>query len=157
MITMNELMVGDQAPDFTLKDQDEKEVTLSSFRGKKHMVLAFYPLDWSPVCTKENICFTRDLSRFEDNDTAVLGISVDSTWSHKAWKESLGLKHTLLSDMNREACRSYGLFLEKANISKRATVIVDKEGKIRFYKVHDIKTQRDDEEILKVLGELKRG
>ncbi|MEK7871460.1 MAG: peroxiredoxin [Nitrospirota bacterium] len=157
MTTMNELRVGDQAPDFTLKDQDEKEVTLSSFRGKKHMVLAFYPLDWSPVCTKENVCFTRDQPRFEDNDTAVLGISIDSTWSHKAWKESLGLKHTLLSDMNREVCKSYGLYLEKPNISKRATVIVDKEGKIRFYKVQDIKTQRDNEEILKVLADLKKG
>lgn len=157
MITMNELRVGDIAPDFTLKDQDEKDVTLSSFRGKKSVLLAFYPLDWSPVCTKENVCFTKDLSRFEDNDTAVLGISVDSTWSHKAWRESLSLKHTLLSDMNREVCKSYGLYLEKPNISKRATVIVDKDGKIRFYKVHEIKTQRDDEEILKILKDLKGG
>lgn len=157
MITMNELRVGDIAPDFTLKDQDEKDVTLSSFRRKKNVLLAFYPLDWSPVCTKENVCFTKDLSRFEDNDTAVLGISVDSTWSHKAWRESLGLKHTLLSDMNREACKSYGLYLEKPNISKRATVIVDKGGNMRFYKVHEIKTQRDDEEILKVLEGLKSG
>lgn len=155
MIAMNELKVGDIAPDFTLKDQDEKDVTLSSLKGKKNVLLAFYPLDWSPVCTKENLCFTKDLSRFEGNDTIVLGISVDSTWSHKAWAESLGLKHTLLSDMSREVCRSYGLYLEKPNISKRATVIVDKEGKIRFYRVHEIKTQRDDEEILAVLKELK--
>ena len=155
MVTMNELRVGDLAPDFTLKDQDEKDVTLSSFKGKKNVLLAFYPLDWSPVCTKENVCLTKDLSRFEDKNTVVLGISIDSTWSHRAWAESLGLKHRLLSDMNREVCRNYGLFLEKPNISKRASVIVDQEGKIRFYKVQEIKTQRDDEDILKVLNELE--
>lgn len=157
MITTTELKVGDMAPDFTLKDQDEKDITLSSFRGRKNVVLAFYPLDWSPVCTKENLCLSKDLSRFDDNNTIVCGISVDSTWSHKAWAGSLGLKHRLLSDMNRDVCRLYALYLEKANISKRATVIIDKEGRVRFYKVHDIKTQRDDEEILKVLNELKGG
>lgn len=121
-----EIEVGDEAPDFILKDQDQKEVKLSDFRGKKNVVLAFYPLDWSPVCTNENKCFTNDLPKFQDTDTEVFGISIDSTWSHKAWADALGLKHRLLSDMKRDAVKNYGLFLEDANIGKRATVIVDK-------------------------------
>lgn len=152
-----EIEVGDEAPDFVLKDQDQKEVKLSDFRGKKNVVLAFYPLDWSPVCTNENKCFTNDLPKFEDIDTEVFGISIDSTWSHKAWADALGLKHRLLSDMKRDAVKNYGLFLEDANIGKRATVIVDKKGKVRYKKVQEILTARDNNDILKALQTVKNG
>ena len=152
---MNEIQPGVEAPDFTLPDQDQNPVTMSSFRGKKNLMLAFYPLDWSPVCTNENVCFTQDLSRFEAIDTKVLAISVDSPYSHKAWAEKLGLKHTLLSDMKREVCKKYGLYLEEKNIAKRATVIVDKQGIVRYVKVQEITTPRDDQEILEVLTKLK--
>ena len=87
-----EIKVGDMAPDFTLKDQDQKEVSLSSFRGKKNVVLAFYPLDWSPVCTGENKCLTDDFPKFDGLNSVVLGISTDSFFSHKAWADALGLK-----------------------------------------------------------------
>ena len=90
------IKVGDMAPDFTLKDQDQKDVTLSSFRGRKNVVLAFYPLDWSPVCTGENKCLTDDFPKFEGLNTVVLGISTDSFFSHKAWADALGLKKTNL-------------------------------------------------------------
>ncbi|MCG3117407.1 MAG: peroxiredoxin [Candidatus Manganitrophus sp.] len=152
-----EIEVGDEAPDFILKDQDQKEVKLSDFRGKKNVVLAFYPLDWSPVCTNENKCFTNDLPKFQDTDTEVFGISIDSTWSHKAWADALGLKHRLLSDMKRDAVKNYGLFLEDANIGKRATVIVDKKGKVRYKKVQEILTARDNNDILKALETVKNG
>lgn len=152
-----EIEVGDEAPDFVLKDQDQKEVKLSDFRGKKNVVLAFYPLDWSPVCTNENKCFTNDLPKFQDTDTEVFGISIDSTWSHKAWADALGLKHRLLSDMKRDAVKNYGLFLEDANIGKRATVIVDKKGKVRYKKVQEILTARDNNDILKALETVKNG
>jgi len=152
-----EIEVGEEAPDFVLKDQDQKEVKLSDFRGKKNVVLAFYPLDWSPVCTNENKCFTNDLPKFQDADTEVFGISIDSTWSHKAWADALGLKHRLLSDMKREAVQKYGLYLEDANIGKRATVIVDKNGKVRYKKVQEILTARDNNEILKALETVKKG
>ncbi|NKE72634.1 peroxiredoxin [Candidatus Manganitrophus noduliformans] len=152
-----EIEVGDEAPDFILKDQDQKEVKLSDFRGKKNVVLAFYPLDWSPVCTNENKCFTNDLPKFQDTDTEVFGISIDSTWSHKAWADALGLKHRLLSDMKRDAVKNYGLYLEDANIGKRATVIVDKNGKVRYKKVQEILTARDNNDILKALETVKNG
>ncbi|HEY5600056.1 MAG TPA: peroxiredoxin [Candidatus Manganitrophaceae bacterium] len=150
-----EIEVGQAAPDFTLKDQDQKEVKLSDYRGKKNVVLAFYPLDWSPVCASENKCFTNDLPKFTGADTEVFGISIDSTWSHKAWADALGLKHRLLSDMKREAVKKYGLFLEEGNIGKRATVVVDKNGKVRYKKVQEILTARDNNEILKALQEIQ--
>ena len=147
----NEIEVGQAAPAFTLKDQDQKEVKLSDFRGQKNVVLAFYPLDWSPVCTNENKCITDDLSKFSDSNTEVLGVSIDSTWSHKAWADALGLKHRLLSDIKREAVQAYGLYIAEANIGKRATVIVDKAGIVRYKKVQEILTARDNNEILAAL------
>ena len=150
-----EIKVGDKAPDFTLEDQDKNAVTLSSFQGKKNVVLAFYPLDWSPVCTNENTCFSNDLPKFDHANAVVFGISTDSVWSHKAWKESLKLKHNLLSDIKRKVCQDYGLFIPEANINKSATVIVDKSGVVRYVKVQEILTARDDNEILKALEQLK--
>ncbi|KGA94404.1 peroxiredoxin [Leptospirillum ferriphilum] len=150
-----EIKVGDKAPDFTLEDQDKNPVTLSSFQGKKNVVLAFYPLDWSPVCTNENTCFSNDLPKFDHANAVVFGISTDSVWSHKAWKENLKLKHNLLSDIKRKVCQDYGLFIPEANINKRATVIVDKSGIVRYVKVQEILTARDDNEILKALEQLK--
>lgn len=149
-----EIKVGDAAPDFTLKNQDGNEVTLSGFKGQKNVVLAFYPLDWSPVCTNENKCLTDDFPSFSDANAELLGISTDSFFSHKAWADSLDLKHTLLADMHREVCKAYGLYFPDLNCSKRATVIVDKEGKVAYVKVQEIKTARDDQEILEALKAL---
>jgi peroxiredoxin len=150
-----EIKVGDTAPDFTLKDQDQKEVKLSDYRGKKNIVLAFYPLDWSPVCTTENKCLTDDFPSFQSSNAEVFGVSADSFFSHKAWADSLGLKHRLLADMHRTVSKSYGLYFEPLNCAKRATVIVDKHGKVAYVKVQEIKTARDDKEILAALSKLK--
>ena len=90
-----EIKVGDTAPDFTLKDQDQKDVKLSDFRGKKNVVLCFYPLDWSPVCQGENKCLTDDFPKFQGANAEVFGISCDSFFSHKAWADSLDLKHQI--------------------------------------------------------------
>jgi peroxiredoxin len=149
-----EIKVGDMAPDFTLKDQDQKDVKLSDFRGKKNVVLAFYPLDWSPVCTNENKCLTDDFPKFGQLDAEVFGISTDSFFSHKAWADSLSLKQRLLSDFNREVVKKYGLYFEPLNCGKRATVIVDKNGKVAYVKVQEIKVARDDKEILEALKKL---
>lgn len=149
-----EIKAGDTAPDFTLKDQDQKDVKLSDFRGKKNVVLAFYPLDWSPVCTGENKCLTDDMPDFQSSNAEIFGISTDSFFSHKAWADSLELKHRLLADMHRTVSKSYGLYFEALNCSKRATVIVDKSGKVAYVKVQEIKTARDDQEILAVLKKL---
>jgi peroxiredoxin len=149
-----EVKVGDTAPDFTLKDQDQKDVKLSEYRGKKNVVLAFYPLDWSPVCTGENKCLTDDFPSFQSSNAEVFGISADSFFSHKAWADSLELKHRLLADMHRTVSKAYGLYFEPLNCAKRATVIVDKNGKVAYVKVQEIKTARDDKEILGALKKL---
>jgi peroxiredoxin len=149
-----ETKVGDTAPDFTLKDQDQKEVKLSDYRGKKNIVLAFDPLDWSPVCTTENKCLTDDFPSFQSSNAEVFGVSADSFFSHKAWADSLGLKHRLLADMHRTVSKSYGLYFEPLNCAKRATVIVDKNGKVAYVTVQEIKTARDDKEILAALKQL---
>ena len=149
-----EIKVGDVAPDFTLKNQDGNEVSLASFKGQKNVVLAFYPLDWSPVCTNENKCLTDDFPSFSDANAELLGISADSFFSHKAWADSLDLKHTLLADMHREVCKAYGLYFPDLNCSKRATVIVGKDGKVAYVKVQEIKSARDDKEILDALKAL---
>ena len=149
-----EIKAGDTAPDFTLKDQDQKDVKLSDFHGKKNVVLAFYPLDWSPVCTGENKCLTDDFPKFNSANAEVFGVSADSFFSHKAWADSLGLKHRLLADMHRTVSKSYGLYFEPLNCSKRATVIVDKNGKVAYVKVQEIKVARDDKDILEALKKL---
>ena len=150
----HEVKVGDTAPDFTLKDQDQKDVKLSDYRGKKNVVLAFYPLDWSPVCTGENKCLTDDFPKFQSANAEVLGISTDSFFSHKAWAESLGLKHRLLADMHRTVSKAYGLYFDALNCSKRATVVVDKNGRVAYVKVQEIKSPRDDKDILEALKKL---
>ena len=92
--------VGAPAPEFSLKDQDQKEVKLSDFNGKKNVVLVFYPLDWSPVCTKEHVCIVNDKKQFEQLDAQVLGVSVDSVWSHKAYADKMGIHYPLLADFH---------------------------------------------------------
>ncbi|MBI3322245.1 MAG: redoxin domain-containing protein [Candidatus Omnitrophica bacterium] len=150
-MTVREIEVGDVAPDFSLKDQDGNPVTLSGFRGKKNVVLAFYPFDWSPVCTTENCAITSDLGKFSDKDTEIFGVSCDSHFSHKAWREKLALKHSLLSDQKRDVAKKYGLYLSDFNCSKRATVVVDKAGKVAYKKVQEIKVARDNQEILSAI------
>jgi peroxiredoxin len=150
-----EIKVGATAPDFSLKDQDQKDVKLSDYKGKKNVVLAFYPLDWSPVCTTENKCLNDDFPKFQSASTEVLGISRDSVYSHKAWQEALGLKHRLLSDMSGDVAKKYGMWLDDKFITKRATVVVDKQGTVQYVKVQEILTARDDNEILIALKSLK--
>ena len=93
------IAVGQPAPEFTLKDQSQKDVKLSDYRGK-NVVLVFYPLDFSPVCTNEHACFVNDMKQFEQLNAQVLGLSVDSVWSHKAFAEKMGIHYPLLADFN---------------------------------------------------------
>lgn len=146
--------VGDEAPDFTLPDQDNSEFTLSEFRGKRPVALLFYPLDWSPVCTQENACWTRSLAELEKH-AAVAAVSVDSLWSHRAFAKSLGLRHRLLSDMQRTVSRAYGLLIEPLNFCQRATVLVDRQGKVAWFKVQPNPSDaRDFDEVLEALKRL---
>ena len=151
------IAVGQPAPDFSLKDQNQQEVKLSSFKGKKNVVIVFYPLDWSPTCTKEHACFVNDLKRFEQLDAQVLGLSVDSTWSHKAWAEKMGIAYPLLADFHpRGAVASqFGAYLEERGITGRAIAIIDKAGKLAWIKQYDIPVVPDIEEVKQALAQMK--
>jgi peroxiredoxin len=92
------IAVGQAAPDFMLLNQDKKEVKLSDYAGKKNVVLVWYPLDWSPTCTNEHACIVNEMKPFEELDAEVLGVSVDSVWSHKAYADKMGIKYSLLAD-----------------------------------------------------------
>ena len=149
MPELNEL-----APDFTLPDQDGTERKLSEFRGK-NVLLAFYPFDFSPVCTTEFGCFEQDLSTLNHLNSQVLGISVDSKYSHKEFAGKLKLNFPLLSDFSKEACKLYGT-LRKEGFSDRAYFIIDKKGIIRFkYLMATPKDRLENEQLIKDLKSLK--
>ncbi|HEX9234360.1 MAG TPA: redoxin domain-containing protein [Candidatus Acidoferrum sp.] len=151
------IAVGQTAPDFTLKNQYDKEVELSDFKGKKNVVLMFYPLDWSPTCTQEHVCFVNDMKKFDTLDAEVLGISVDSAWSHKAYAEKMGIKYSLLADFQPRGAMAerYGVFLPDKGITGRAIVIVNKDGKVAWVKNYDIPVVPDVTEVASALQQVK--
>lgn len=126
------IAVGSSAPEFTLKDQDQKDVKLSDFKSKKNVVIVFYPLDWSPVCTNEHACFVNDMKNFEKLDAQVLGLSVDSVWSHKAWADKMGIRYPLLADFHPRGAvaEKFGVYLPEKGITGRAIAIIDRGGKV---------------------------
>ena len=128
------ISVGSQAPDFTLKTQDEQDWKLSDHKGK-NVVLLWYPLDWSPTCEGENCKISAE--PLPGGDTVVVGISRDSTWSHKAWKAAKGIRHELLADPKLDVTAQYDLIHPAKFISHRATVVVDKTGKVAFSAVQE--------------------
>lgn len=151
------IAVGQPAPDFALKDQSQKEVKLADFLGKRNIVLIFYPLDFSPVCTNEHACFVNDLKQFESLDAQVLGLSVDSAWAHKAFAEKMGIKYPLLADFHPRGAvaEKFGVYLADKGITGRAIAIIDKAGKIAWFKNYDIPVVPDMAEVSKALAAVK--
>jgi mycoredoxin-dependent peroxiredoxin len=151
------ITVGQMAPDFVLPNQDKKEVKLSDFAGKRNVVLVWYPLDWSPTCTNEHACFVNDMKQFETLDAEVLGVSVDSVWSHKAFAEKMGIKYSLLADFHPRGAMSqkYGVYLADKGITGRAIAIVNKAGKIAWFKNYDIPVVPDLKEVASALSQVK--
>jgi len=145
---------GQTAPEFTLKDQSMQEVKLADFRGKKNVVIIFYPLDWSPTCTQEHACVVNEMKRFEQLDAQVLGVSVDSAWSHKAYAEKMNIKYPLLADFHPRGAvgSAYGVYLAEKGITGRAIFIVGKDGKIAWAKNYDIPVVPDVDEVAKALS-----
>ena len=132
----HEIKVGDKALDFELPSTVGEKVKLSDQLGKGSVVLVFYPLDWSPVCTKE-LCTLQDgFTEFEELGVKVLAISVDSIFSHHAWAEKLGITFPLLSDFNREVVRLYDVIHEEIlglkGIAKRSVFVLDREGTVKY-------------------------
>jgi mycoredoxin-dependent peroxiredoxin len=136
--------VGDPAPDFDLAyfapvgdpaaqppKYEQKRVKLSDFKGKQNVVVAFFPAAFSPGCTSEMKQYQTAHGTFTDANTTILGVSVDSTWSNRAFREQLGVQFPILSDWKREAARQYGLLDENSGVARRATFVVDKGGIVR--------------------------
>jgi peroxiredoxin len=124
------LLIGDLAPDFSLPNQFGETITLSQFRGVKPVVLVFYPLSFSGICTGE-LCEIRDnFSKFESSDAELLAISVDSKFVQKVFAEHEGYKFSVLADFwpHGQVAKDYGVFLEEHGISNRATFVIDKDG-----------------------------
>ncbi len=139
------LKIGDQAPDFELNDETGKATKLSSFRGQ-NVVLFFYPLDFSGICTKELHEITSHKDRYEQAHAKVLGVSVDSRFTHAAFKRDENLAATLLADFHPkgQVAQLYGVYLEDKGIAKRGTFIIDKDGIIRGITVNNPGDARDE-------------
>ena len=130
--------VGSEAPDFTLRNQNNEEVTLSSFRGKRNVLVVFYPFAFSGICTGE-LCVVRDdIGSFQNDDVQVLAISVDHPFALKAWADAQGYDFPLLSDFwpHGAVAQAYGVFLEEKGLAVRGTFLVDKSGNIAFTEVN---------------------
>jgi peroxiredoxin len=124
---------GTKAPDFSLPDQDGNQVSLSDFAGRK-LVLVFYPLDFSPVCTDQLSIYQEVIGEIESQGAALVGISVDSAFCHHAFREKLNLTMPLLADFNPkgEVATAYGIYSEKYGSSGRALFLVDEDGTISW-------------------------
>jgi len=149
---------GAQAPDFTLMNQEREPVTLSNLRGRP-VVLAFFPAAFSSVCTKELCTFRDSLSRLNQAQAQVLGISVDTFFALKAFHTDQKLTFPLLSDFNKQTIRDYGVYNEDMiglkGIAKRAVFVIDKDGKIRYRQVlDDARNEPDYDAAFKALASL---
>lgn len=127
--------IAEEAPDFSLKGPGGAPYTLSEYRGQKNVLLVFFPLAFSPVCSHQLAELQAELPRFEAAETEVFGISVDSHYSNAAFARSLGVKFPLLSDWKREASAAYGVLIPEVGFSARVSFLVDKLGFIAWREV----------------------
>jgi peroxiredoxin 2/4 len=154
-------IIGQPAPDFTAQSYwngEMKPVSLADYKGK-WLVLFFYPLDFTFVCPTEIQGFEAMYDDFKAIGAEIVGGSVDSVYSHKAWSESsLGkLRFPLISDISHRISRDYGILIEEKGISLRGTFIIDPEGKVRSYVVNDLGVGRNVEEILRTVQAFQTG
>jgi len=128
------LAVGSKAPEFTLKDQNNQPVALSSLRAERNVLLVFYPFAFSGICTGELCQLRDDLDAFVNDDVVTVAISTDPLFTLRAWAEREGFTFPLLSDFwpHGEVAKAYGVFNEKAGMANRGTFLVDTGGIIRF-------------------------
>jgi mycoredoxin-dependent peroxiredoxin len=148
--------VGDMAPDFELKDQHGSPVKLSSLRGKKNVVLVFYPLAFSGVCSSELYEMRDSFPEANREDVELLTVSVDSMYAHRKWAESEGYEFGMLSDFwpHGAVAKSYGVFDEARGVAARGTFIIDKNGVVRWKVVSAIPQARVLADYQKALAEL---
>jgi peroxiredoxin Q/BCP len=147
--------VGDTAPDFTLTSQKGESVTLSQFRGKKNVVLYFYPKDETPGCTREGCTFRDSYELFTDLGAEVVGVSADTVESHKAFAEHHNLPFTLLSDLDNEVRKLYAATSTLGIIPGRVTFVIDKKGVVRHVFSSQLQPEKHIEEARGVLRKLE--
>ena len=157
-------LVTRQAPDFSAQAVEKDQITkvhLVQFRGK-YVILYFYPLDFTFVCPTEIIAFQDSLEEFTKRNAVVLGVSVDSVFSHLAWNAQSrkegglgGVTYPLIADLNKEIARKYGVLLEDAGVALRGLFLIDKEGVIRHCVINDLPLGRSIPEAIRVLDALQ--
>lgn len=161
---MNSL-VQKQAPNFAadavMADGMFKKLSLSDFKDKSYVVLFFYPLDFTFVCPSEIISFSNRMAEFEKRNTQVIGVSVDSMYSHFAWRNTpvekggIGqIKFPLVADITKEIARSYGILVEES-VALRGTFLIDKSGIIRHATINDLPLGRNVDETLRMVDALQ--
>jgi peroxiredoxin Q/BCP len=150
------LHVGEPAPSFTLPDSSMEMMDLSSYRGKKNVVLYFYPKDGTPACTIQAIGFSDRENEFKKLDTVVFGVSRDDVLSHQAFRDEHGLTVNLLADTEQEVCRLYDVVQDKIvdghakSCLLRSTFVIDKKGVVRHI-LRDVNPKAHVEEVLKII------
>jgi mycoredoxin-dependent peroxiredoxin len=148
--------VGQEAPDFELKNQHGEPVRLSSFRGDKNVVLVFYPLAFSGVCTSELCALRDDFPEVTRDDVELMAVSVDSTYAIRRWSDTEKFQFDLLSDFwpHGGVASLYGVFDTDRGLAVRGTFVIDKSGVVRWKVVNPIPQARDIAEYQKALAEL---
>lgn len=157
------VLVNKPAPDFTapaVVNKEFQDITLSSFRGKKNVVLFFYPLDFTFVCPTELHAFQEKLKDFKAKNTEVLAVSVDSKFSHLAWLNTSrdeggieGVTYPVISDIHKSIARDYDV-LHEDGVALRATFLIDKKGVVRQQTVNDLPLGRNIDEMLRLVDAL---
>jgi peroxiredoxin (alkyl hydroperoxide reductase subunit C) len=148
--------VGDNAPDFVLKDQNNQEVRLSDFRDRRNVLLVFYPLAFTGTCQGE-LCQLRDnLNDFVNDDVQVLTVSVDSPYSHKVWADREGYEFPLLADFwpHGAVAQAYGVFNDERGFANRGTFLIDTTGVVRFAEMNMPGEARDQDAWRKALAQV---
>ena len=147
---------GSKAPDFELNATPDQKIKLKDFKGK-NVILAFYPADWSPVCSDQMALYNEMLNYFSKYDAQILGISVDSVWCHLAFSGDRKLHFPLLADFEPkgEVSKAYGVYDEEAGESKRALFVIDKEGEIAWSYLSPTAVNPGADGILDALEEIK--
>ena len=160
------VLVGKQAPDFTatavMADGSiNTEFKLDDYRGK-YVVLFFYPLDFTFVCPTELIAFSKRIKEFEDRDVQVIGCSIDSQFTHVAWRNTpideggIGqVAYPLVADVKHDICRAYDVEFEDAGVAFRGSFLIDKEGKVHHQVVNDLPLGRNVDEMLRMIDALQ--
>ncbi len=159
-LQLPELQIGKPAPDFMVEGYfkgEKKRYSLKDYEGK-WKILFFYPLDFTFVCPTELVEMSKRHSEFEAINAQVLGVSVDSVYSHEAWLKDLGeLNYPLLSDMTKEMSINYNVYVEDQGVSLRGAFIIDPDGVLKAYMVNDLSVGRNVDEMLRLVKAFQTG